>query len=108
MTFVRIAELEIEPTHIENYKAAVTEEIETSVRVEPGVLAIYAVAEKEASTKLRFFEMYVDETAYHTHIASPHFRKYAEITKNMIMSRRLVDAEPILLAQKSRDAPRAA
>src|SRR6187399_2282335 len=41
---VRIAELEIDAAHLANYKAAVTEEIETSLRVEPGVLAIYSVA----------------------------------------------------------------
>jgi hypothetical protein len=45
--FVRIAELEINPAQLESYKAAVKEEMETSVRVEPGVLAIYAVAEKK-------------------------------------------------------------
>src|SRR5688572_33415742 len=68
---VRIAELEIDPAQLERYTAAVTEEMETSVRVEPGVLAIYAVAEKENPSKLRFFEMYADEAAYREHISSP-------------------------------------
>ena len=64
MPLVRIAELEIDPAHLDAYRAAVREEIETSVRVEPGVLAIYAVAEKDNPAKLRFFEMYADESAY--------------------------------------------
>jgi len=98
--FVRIAELEIDPAQLEKYKAAVKEEIETSIRVEPGVLAIYSVALKENSSQLRFFEIYKDEAAYTSHIASPHFRKYVEITKGMIRSRKLLDTVPIQLSAK--------
>ena len=101
-TVVRVAELEIDPAQLEGYKAAVREEIETSVRVEPGVLAIYAVAEKDNPSKLRFFEMYADEAAYRAHIDSPHFKKYVETTKPMITSRKLIDTVPIQLSAKNR------
>src|SRR4051794_13462562 len=84
MPYVRIAELEIDPAQLEAYKAAVKKEIEASVCVEPGVLAIYAVAEKDNPSRLRFFEMYADEAAYRSHIESAHFRKYANATKAMI------------------------
>jgi quinol monooxygenase YgiN len=100
--FVRIAELEIDPALLETYKAAVKEEMETSVRVEPGVLAIYAVAEKNNSSKLKFFEMYADEAAYYAHIESAHFKKYVKTTKDMITSRRLIDTVPILLSAKKK------
>ncbi len=97
---VRIAELEIDPAQLEKYKAAVKEEMEISVRVEPGVLAIYSVALKEDASKLRFFEIYADEAAYQAHIASPHFRKYVEITKDMIRSRKLIETVPVQLSAK--------
>lgn len=100
--FVRIAELEIDPAHLEGYKAAVTGEIETSVSVEPGVLAIYCVAEADKPSSLRFFEVYADEAAYKAHIGSLHFRKYAEITKHMIRSRRLIDTVPVVLGTRQR------
>jgi quinol monooxygenase YgiN len=99
---VRVAELEIDPAQLESYTAAVKEEMETSVRVEPGVLAIYCVAEKDNPVKLRFFEMYADEAAYKAHIESPHFRKYVETTKPMIRSRKLIDAVPVQLSAKLR------
>lgn len=98
--FVRIAELEIDPVHLERYTAAVTEGIETAIRVEPGVLAIYAVAVKDHPTTLRFFEIYADEAAYHAHVQSAHFQRYVEATKDMIVSRRLIDTVPILLGAK--------
>jgi quinol monooxygenase YgiN len=99
---VRIAELEIDPAQLESYKAAVKEEMETSVRVEPGVLAIYAVAEADNPSRLRFFEMYADEAAYKAHIESAHFKKYFETTKGMITSRKLIDTVPILLSAKKK------
>ena len=101
MPYVRIAELEIDPARLEAYKAAVKEEMEASVRAEPGVLAIYAVAEKDNPSRLRFFEMYADEAAYRSHIDSPHFKKYVETTKPMITSRKLIDTVPIQLSAKN-------
>jgi quinol monooxygenase YgiN len=62
--YVRIAELEIAPAQLESYKAAVKEAMEASVRVKSGVMAIYAVAEKDFPSRLRFFEMRADEAAY--------------------------------------------
>jgi quinol monooxygenase YgiN len=97
---VRIAELEIDPAQLDKYTAAVKEEMEISVRTEPGVLGIYSVAEKDNPSKLRFFEIYADEAAYQAHIRSPHFRKYYETTKTMITSRKLIEATPVLLAAK--------
>src|SRR3954470_17645305 len=78
MPYVRIAELEIDPARLDAYKASVKEEMEASVRVEPGVRAIYAVAEKDNPVRLRFFEIYADEAAYRSHRETAHFKKYAE------------------------------
>lgn len=97
---VRIAELRIKPQALERYTAAVREEIETSVRIERGVLAIYCVAEQDDPTSLRFFEIYADEKAYQAHIASPHFRKYFDATKDMIVSKKLIDTRPVQLSAK--------
>ncbi|HEY7924514.1 MAG TPA: antibiotic biosynthesis monooxygenase [Vicinamibacteria bacterium] len=99
---VRIAELEIDPVLLESYKAAVKEEMEAAVRLEPGVLAIYAVAEKDHPTRLRFFEIYASEEAYRSHIDSPHFKKYAAVTKPMIRSRKLIETVPVLLSAKQK------
>jgi quinol monooxygenase YgiN len=102
MPYVRIAELEIDPAQLDAYKASVKEEMEASVRVEPGVLAIYAVAEKDNPSKLRFFEMYADEAAYNSHRESAHFKKYVETTKAMIKSRKLIETVPIQLSDKKK------
>jgi len=101
---VRFAELEIDAAQLEAYTAALREEIETSVRVEPGVLAIYATAETHNPTRFRFFEMYADADAYEAHIASAHFRKYVAATKSMITFKRLIETTPVQLSAKARGA----
>ena len=100
MPVVRMAELEIEPSRLEQFKSAVREEMEISVRIEPGVLAIYAVAEKDNPAKLRFFEMYSDEAAFQAHIESPLFQKFRTITRDMVISRKLIETIPLQLSRR--------
>ena len=97
---VRVADLQIDPERMAEYRAAVTEEIDTSMKTEPGVRAIYAMALASDPGALRFFEIYADEAAYQSHIASPHFRKYVEATKDLITARRLTLTKPIVLQFK--------
>jgi quinol monooxygenase YgiN len=97
---VRIAELEIDAAHLASYKAAVTEEIETSIRVEPGVLAIYSVTLKDNPTHVRFLEIYADDSAYRSHLESAHFKKYVEVTKSMIVARSLLETIPVVRGSK--------
>ena len=99
---MRIAELEIDPVQLEAYKAAVIEEIDASIRLEPGVFAIYAVALKDQPNHLRFFEIYADERAYLSHRETPHFKKYVDTSRSMITGRRLMETVPVALAAQSR------
>lgn len=97
---VRIAELEIDPQQLAPYKAALREEIETALRVEPGVLALCAVSLKDHPEQIRLFETYKDEASYRSHLQSPHFKKYKALTQTMVRSLHLIETEPILLGSK--------
>src|SRR5207248_1657330 len=88
---VRIAELEIDPVQLEAYKLALKEEIETSIRVEPGVLTLYAVSLKEHPEQVRLFETYRDAAAYESHIQSSHFKTYKDRTRQMVKLLTLVE-----------------
>ena len=72
---VRIAELEIDPDQVAAYRAALKEEIKTSIRVEPGVLSLYAVSVKDHPNQVRLFETYRNQAAYPSHLESAHFKK---------------------------------
>jgi quinol monooxygenase YgiN len=99
---VRIAELEIDPAQLEAYKAALKEEIETSIRVEPGVLTLYAVSVKDHPNQIRLFEIYSNGASYQAHLQTPHFRKYKTRTQQMVKSLTLIETDPVLLGSKSR------
>lgn len=97
---VRIAELEIDPAQLVAYTTALKEEISTSIRMEPGVLTLYAVAVKDHPDQIRIFETYVNQFAHETYAQSPHFKKYKSKTQGMVRSLKLVGTKLILLGVK--------
>ena len=94
---VRIAELEIDPGQLPAYRDALKEEIATSIRLEPGVLKLYAVSVKDQPSQIRILEVYRDQPAYESHLQTPHFKKYKAETQGMVKSLKLIETEPILL-----------
>ncbi|HSI64650.1 MAG TPA: putative quinol monooxygenase [Candidatus Saccharimonadia bacterium] len=97
---IRVARLQIHAGQLEAYKAALKEEIETSVRVEPGVLSLYAVSHKDQPTHVTVFEIYASQAAYEAHLQAPHFKKYKTTTQSMIQSLELAETTPIALSAK--------
>ncbi len=100
--YVQEAEIEIDPAQLEDYKAAVTEQIETATRVEPGVLVLYAVSEKDNPARVRVFEIYRDADAYRSHLETAHFKEYKTTTEKMVRSLNLIQTTPILLGTMAR------
>jgi quinol monooxygenase YgiN len=100
--YVRVAEIEVDPVQLEVYKAAAKEIIEDSVRLEPGVLALYSVSDKDNPAHVTVFEIYADKDAYKTHLETAHFKKYKAATQDMVRSLKLRDTVPIALSAKSK------
>ena len=88
---VRMAEIEIAPEYLDTYLAILREESEASVRLEPGVICIYPMFQKEHPTQIRLLEIYADKEAYESHLRTPHFKHYKETTLKMVKSLNLVD-----------------
>ena len=97
---VRLAKLVIDSTQLISYNEFLKEEIETSVEKEPGVLALYAVFEKEKPTHITILEIYANVDAYKKHIQTPHFLKYKNGTKDMVKSLELVETVPLIPGMK--------
>ncbi len=99
---IRVARLKIDSAHLADYSKFLKEEIEASIKNEPGVLMLYAVRDKVHPTDITIFEIYADTNAYQAHIQSPHFKKYKSGTLQMVKSLELMDAAPIALATKDK------
>ena len=97
---VRLAKLVIDADQLEAYKAALKEEIEASVKLEPGVLTLYAVTEKAQPTHITILEIYADRAAYEQHIKTPYFLKYKTGTAQMVKSLELTETVPLVPTMK--------
>ncbi len=92
---VRLAEIEVGPTLLEEYLNFAKEVGETSTRIEPGVLTLFSMQSKENPCKIYILEIYADREAYQSHIQTPHFKKYKEGTAHMVKSLKLIDTNPM-------------
>ena len=97
---VRLSKIEVYPQYLDEYMTYATEVGEISLRIEPGVLTMYAVGEKENPCKVTILETYASREAYERHIASEHFQKYKQGTLHMIKSLVLSDQIPLNPANK--------
>ncbi len=93
---VRMSKITVDPARLEAYNAFLKEEIEASMRLEPGVLALYATAEKDVPHKVTILEIYADRAAYERHLQTPHFQKYKQGTLSMVKELELVDVKPLI------------
>lgn len=92
---VRISKIQVDANHLEQYKAILKEEAEASVRLEPGVIAIFPMYQRDSDTEFRILEMYANRQAYESHLKTLHFQKYKSATLHMVKSLKLVDMQTI-------------
>jgi quinol monooxygenase YgiN len=92
---IRMAEIEVYPEHLEQYLTLLKEESAASVRLEPGVISIYPMFQKEQPAQIRLLEIYRDKEAYESHLQTPHFIYYKTASLEMVKSLRLVEMEAI-------------
>ena len=93
---VRLSRIVVDSLQLARYKALLKEEIEASMRKEPGVLTLYAVFEKKQPNHLTILEMYADEAAYQAHVKTPQFLKYKQGTLAMVKELELIDTDPLI------------
>lgn len=97
----RLVKIKVDPLQLDKYNVALKEQMTTAVRVEPGVLTYYAVADNTDPSQITILEIYADTTAYKSHIETTHFKKYKETVKEMVKSLELIDVTLIGSAMKT-------
>ena len=92
---IRMSEIEIDSNYLEEYKTILKEESAASVRLEPGVISIYPMYEKENPVQVKILEIYANKEAYELHLKTSHFQIYKTTTLKMVKSLKLIDMEAI-------------
>jgi len=96
LQMTRLSKITVNADHLPAYRVALAEEVRASMELEPGVLSLYAVFDKDDPTRLTILEIYASRQAYEQHVKSPHFLKYKNGTLHMVKSLELVDVDPLL------------
>lgn len=99
--FVRLAIIKVDSVQLDSYNDFLREEVEASIKIEPGVITLYAVAEREKPEHITLFETYADSARYKSHIATPHFQKYKKGTIEMVKDLQLIEMNPIFYIRKN-------
>jgi len=99
--FVRLAIIKVDSLQLKSYNDYLKEEVEASIKIEPGVITLYAVAEKENPEHVTLFETYADSARYKSHIATPHFQKYKKGTLEMVKGLGLIETNPIFYVRRN-------
>lgn len=97
----RIAKIKVDLNNLIEYQHALQEQMNTAIEMEPGVLSYTAVADKKDPTLITILEVYSSIEAYQSHILTPHFRKYKDTVKDMVLSLELIDTDLVVSAKKS-------
>ena len=97
----RIAKIKVDRNQLELYKSALREQMNTAIKVEPGVLSYTVVADKNDASLITIMEVYANLDAYQSHILTTHFKKYKKTVKNMVLSLELIDTEFIEIVRKA-------
>ncbi len=92
--------VEVKPKWNQKFRDVVVPEMKQSMKVEEGVLAMYALTEKDKPNRWYFYEIYASEQAYQQHRKTPHFLDYLKQTGKMLQDKQSVEITPSLLMNK--------
>lgn len=92
--------VDVKPEHQQAFKNIVLPEMAESLKVEEGVLAMYAATDAQNTRRWYFYEIYASAAAYQQHRATPHFRAYIAQTAQMSARKESVPVTPVLLTNK--------
>jgi quinol monooxygenase YgiN len=99
-TMYRIAKIKVDSSQLDQYKLALHEQMNAAMKLEIGVLSYTAVSNKKDARIITIFEVYANNEAYQSHILTPHFKKYKETVKDMVLSLELIDTDLIARVHK--------
>jgi (4S)-4-hydroxy-5-phosphonooxypentane-2,3-dione isomerase len=91
--------VDVRPDKIGEFVEAITENAKASLRDEPGCLAFDVHRDHETPTRFYFYEVYIDEAAVTHHRGAPHFARWQETAKDVLVegSRQATHAQPVHL-----------
>jgi autoinducer 2-degrading protein len=76
--------IQVKPEHVAEFLDVVRYDAEHSEQDEPGCLRFDVIQDRDDAKRFYFYEVYRDEAALAAHRETPHFKHYAEKTKDWL------------------------
>ena len=92
--------VEVKPEFQTEFKNIVLPEMAESLKVEKGVLAMYAATDSQSPNRWYFCEIYASEEDYQLHRQTPHFLDYLRQTAHMSARKYAIPVKPVFLRNK--------
>lgn len=92
--------VEVKPEFQTDFKNIVLPEMAVSLKVEKGVLAMYAGTDSQTPNRWYFYEIYASEEDYQLHRKTPHFQDYLRRTAHMSARKDAIPVTPVFLRNK--------
>lgn len=99
-SIVRFFELTTDPKEKASYNQVGVENLTTSIKNEKGTLAMYTSHKSDNPSINYVVEIYESDEAYQVHANSPQFKKFVEVAKTAVKSRKVFETNPQFLAEK--------
>ncbi|EEV5530728.1 antibiotic biosynthesis monooxygenase [Escherichia coli] len=92
--------VEVKPEFQSEFRNIVLPEMVESLKVEKGVLAMYAGTDSETPKRWYFYEIYASEEDYQLHRQTLHFLDYLRQTAHMSARKDVIPVKPVFLRNK--------
>lgn len=98
--FLKFAQVQVEVGSEKAFERSVLLNMQTSIKEEAGVLAMYAVKDCQQSNCYYFYEVYASAKAYEDYRLRPHFKRYILETQDLVEEKILQDLENSMAISK--------
>lgn len=93
---INLVKINVDPSRLEDYKQILKEEIEISLRTEPGVYVLYALSDDNRPNEFTIVEVFKEQEAYDKHCQSPQLLKYFAETKEIVQNIEIIKATALV------------
>ncbi|HEL2412554.1 TPA: antibiotic biosynthesis monooxygenase [Streptococcus suis] len=100
--FLKFAQIQVKEGCREAFERSVLLNMRTSLKEEKGVLAMYAVKDRQQPNRYYFYEVYASAKAYEDHRLRPHFKRYLSETQDLMEEKILLDLENSIAVSKGK------
>lgn len=97
----RLFRLERDMAQETYYNEVGANNLTTSIKTEPGTLAMYATHVPDDPKTCYVFEVYADDDAYNAHVSSAHFKAFGKMAMEVLTDRAVYQLVPQLLVEKA-------